>query len=60
MIGVEARREGYVRRVRIALASLLAALVATAAAAGAGTARTTCPGAIAFSGTSTVVVVLRG
>jgi hypothetical protein len=46
--------------VRIALASLLAALVASATAADAGSARKTCPGAISFSGTSTVVVVLRG
>src|SRR5262245_43507776 len=60
MIGVGTRAPGYVGRVRIALASLLAALVAAAATADAGTARRTCPGAIRFSGPPTVVVVLRG
>jgi hypothetical protein len=47
--------------VRVGLAALVTALaVALAATADAGTARKTCPGAITFSRTPTVVVVLRG
>jgi hypothetical protein len=47
--------------VRVGLAALLSGLVvALAATADAGTARKTCAGAIDFSGTRTVIVVLRG
>ena len=45
---------------RIALVSLLAAALLAVAAAGAGTARKTCAGAVTFSGTRTVIVTLRG
>ena len=44
MIGVDPWNVGYVRRVRIALASLVAFLAVTVAGADAGTARRTCPG----------------
>jgi hypothetical protein len=47
--------------VRVGLAALLTAIVVVlAATADAGTARRTCPGAVDFSRTETVVVVLRG